>query len=138
MKTLSLPTIVFAVLLAMFMAIASYIQFADAGSYFISPAISASKSQRVTVGPQSNVQILATGTRSYAQITRDTLNAAVYCNANGDRLASTTVTGGVSFKLSTSSGEVYEFGLEKNPYDGAVRCTATASTTIIVFELKRR
>lgn len=112
--------------------------YADAMGQFVLPAIQASKATRVTVGPQSNIQVLASSSRSYARITRDTLNAAVYCNMNGDRHASTTVTGGVSFKLSTSSGETYEIYQEKNPYDGAVRCTATASTTVIVHELKVR
>ena len=138
MKSISLPTIAFAILLALFISIASYGHFADAGSYFTAPALTANKSQRVTVGPQSNIQILASTSRTYAMVTRDIGNAVVYCNANGDRFASTTATGGVSFKLSTSTGETYEFGLENNPYDGAVRCTATASTTLIVFELKRK
>lgn len=137
-KSSSLITFIVGLIAMALIAIGIQIQSADAGGYIVSPALSASKAQRVTVGPQTNVQVLASTSRSYAQITRDTLNAAVYCNANGDRYASTTATGGLSFKLSTSTGEVYEFGLEKNPYDGAVRCTATASTTIIVYELKRR
>ncbi len=111
--------------------------FADAGGYFTAPAISATKASIITVGPDTNIQISASSSRAYMLIQRETPIASVYCNANGDRIASTTVAGGVSFKLSTSTGESYEFELDRNGYDGAVRCTATASTSITVFELKR-
>lgn len=109
----------------------------DASGYYTAPAVTATTASIVTVGPQTDVQISATSSRSYLLVERDNGVAAVYCNANGDRSASTTVTGGVSFKLSTSTGESYEIELDKNGYDGALRCTATASTTLIVFELKR-
>ena len=109
--------------------------FATANGPFTMPNIVANKSEAVTVGPDTNVQILASTSRSYALITRDSVEAAVYCNANGDTQASTTAA---SFKLSTSTGETYEIHVEKNPYDGAVRCYASASTTLLVYELKRK
>ena len=109
----------------------------DASGWYTGPALTATTASIITVGPDTNVQISATSSRSYLLVERDNSVAAVYCNANGDAYASTTVTGGVSFKLATTTGEKYEFDLDTNSYDGAVRCTATASTTLIVFELKR-
>lgn len=110
----------------------------QANSTFTLPALTAKTNTIVTVGPDTNVQVLATTSdRAYAYFARENGVAAVYCNANGDQYASTTLPA-VSFKLSTTSGEVYEMYLEKNPYNGAVRCTASASTTIIVSEYKVR
>jgi len=107
------------------------------GTYTLG-AVRAQTAAIVTVGPDTNVQVLASSSRSYALIQRDGSQAAVYCNGNGDAGASTTATGGTSFKLSTSTGESYEYHLEKNPYSGAIRCTATASTSVIVYELRIR
>ena len=87
------------------------------------------------MGPDSNVQVLATTSdRAYAYFATGSGVSAVSCNGNGDQLANSSTA--VTFKLSTTTGHVYEMYLEKNPYNGAVRCTAAASTTIIVSEYK--
>ena len=135
MKTLTLQIsgmIIGALIVAAFTL--SYM--AQANGPFITSAITANQSLIVEVGPDTDVQVLASTSRSYAMLSRDGQGSPVYCNADGDAVASTTLDQ-ASFKLSTSTGETYEFHIEKNPYDGAVRCTATASTSVIVFELKR-
>lgn len=119
---------------AIIVAAFAFSMFAQANSTFTYPNLTANKNTVVTVGPDTNVQILATTSRAYANIAREGLVAAVYCNGNGDQAANASTA--VTFKLSTTTGEVYEYFLEKNPYDGAVRCTASASTTIIVSEIK--
>lgn len=109
---------------------------ANANGIYTIAALTAKKSQQVTVGPDSNIQVLATTTsRSYASIGRDNQIAAVYCTANGDIHASAA---NASFKLATNTVNIHEIHLEKNPYDGAVRCTASASTTLNVYELRVR
>lgn len=131
-KTFSLSlagVIVGAIIVAAF----ALTQFSQANGPFTSPAITASVSTTTVVGPGSP-QIVASSSRSYLHVQRVTAEADVYCNANGDIAASATIA---SFKIGTTTGNSYEFTLEKNPYDGAVRCYASASTTLIVYELKR-
>ena len=118
---------------AIIVAAFALVSFSEANGPFVNSAITANVSTTTSVGPQTNIQILASSSRSYAAITTDNPTIAVYCNANGDIAASATIA---SFKLGTTT-PMYEFSIEKNPYDGAIRCHASASTTLIVYELKR-
>lgn len=120
-----------AIIIALF---ASY-SFTNANGPFVISPLTANVSQQVIIGPSGTVQALATSSRTYALFTRDSSSTAeVYCTANGDASASTSTA---SFRLGTTTSNVYEMHIEKNPYDGAVRCYASASTTINVYELKR-
>lgn len=112
--------------------------FSNANGPFTSPAITANIATSTTVGPDTQVTVAASSSRSYLRIARQNLNAAVICNANGTQIATTTGAGGVAFTLSTTTGESFEFFTEKNPYDGSVVCYASASTTLTVYELKRQ
>lgn len=126
------------VLTVMFVIALSSYSVAGANGPFTSPAITANIATSTTVGPDTQVTVAASSSRSYLRIARQNLNAAVICNANGTQIATTTGAGGVAFTLSTTTGESFEFFTEKNPYDGSVVCYASASTTLTVYELKRQ
>ena len=104
------------------------------GETFIRPALTANTSAMQTIVDNTSTQIVASTSRSYLRVTRDDTRATVYCNMNGDAEASATVA---SFSLSTTTGEVFEMWFGKNPYDGAVHCFVSATSSIIVHELKR-
>lgn len=106
---------------------------ANATGPFVLPAITAATSSAVAVGPDEDIQIVASSSRSYLYIANDTGVGDVYCKADGDKAAALNE----GIKISTSTAQFYEFFIEKNPYDGAVRCMATASTTLVVTEFRR-
>lgn len=84
------------------------------------------------VGPDENVQVVATTSRSYLKITSEGGgNVPVYCKADADKEAVTSE----GIKLATSTSMSHEWAGDKgNLYRGGVRCTATASTTILISE----
>lgn len=94
--------------------------------------LSASISSTDEVGPDENVRVVASSTnRAYLSIQSDgNGNVPVYCEANGDNLA----VSGEGIKLATSSNDMlYEFTSDKgNLFGGSLRCTATASTTLLI------
>ena len=102
------------------------------------PPIVAASSTAVEVGPDENVQVIASSSRrSYLYIASDELiiDIPVYCRADGDKLAA--VNQGI--KLSTTTSMVYEFTEDRgNMYGGAVRCTSAASSTLLVHEYSTR
>lgn len=125
-----------------FFAVAAIISFSfvpassDAFGQYTLPAVTASVSDTIEVGPQADVQIVASSSRSYLYVAREDNVSPVYCNADGDNAA--VIGGATSFILATSTSNYYEMYLDKNPYDGAIRCTAAASTTVVVLEYKTR
>ena len=101
---------------------------------------SAATSSAVTVGPQQNIQIVATtSSRSYLLLTNGSASTtdshAIFCRADYDKAA----VANQGIKLSSTTGMTYEFTADKgNLYVGAVRCTAAASTTLLLHEYKQR
>lgn len=90
-------------------------------------------SNNVEIGPDEDNRLVATTSRrSYLSVTSEgNGNVPVYCEANADA-AATTQEG---IKLATSTSMMYEFTANRgNLYVGSVRCTATASTTVLVVE----
>lgn len=93
----------------------------------------ASVSSTDEVGPQENVRVVATTSRrSYLLLTSEgDGNVPVYCEGDQDKAA----TSGEGVRLSTSTDMSFEFSADKgNLYVGSVRCTATASTTLLIVE----
>lgn len=95
----------------------------------------AASSSAVIVGPQQNIRIVATSSlRNYLYVANDTGVSAVFCKADQDKEA--VLSQGI--KLATSTSNFYEFTSSRgNLYVGAVRCTASASTTLILTEYRR-
>ena len=90
-------------------------------------------SNNIDIGPdEDNRLVSTTSRRSYLLITSEgNGNVPVYCEASAD-VPATTQEG---IKLSTSTSMMYEFTADRgNLYVGSVRCTATASTTVLVTE----
>ncbi len=90
-------------------------------------------SNNVEIGPQEDNRLVATTSRrSYLLITSEgNGNVPVYCEADADVAA----TASEGIKLSTTTSMAYEFTASRgNLYVGSVRCTATASTTVLVTE----
>lgn len=96
------------------------------------PSIVANRDTKVQVGPQQNIRVVATTTnRNFLRLENDTLAADVYCSADGDKIA---VSGeGIKLSSSTPGSPFFEFD-ESLPYDGSVRCTAVASTSVSIVE----
>jgi hypothetical protein len=95
----------------------------------------ANTSSVVTVGPQENVRVVATTSRrSYLRLQAGTGIADAYCEAQAD--APATSGEGIMIGTTTSATyNVYEFTADKgNLYTGSLRCTASASTTLLVTE----
>lgn len=113
------------------------VYFANAGGYYTAPAQSAKQDSVVTVGPDTNVQVAASTSRAYLRIENDDANYDIYCSADGD--APATSGEGIKLASSTNAGgtAIYEISLDVNGYDGAVRCTSLASTSLLIYELKR-
>lgn len=83
------------------------------------------------VGPQENVRIVATSTNRVALTVMSTGSGdvPVYCEAAGDNDA----TSGEGIMLATSTSMIYEWTFDKgNLFGGALSCTATASTTVLI------
>ena len=90
-------------------------------------------SNNVEIGPDEDNRLVATTSkRTYLSIMSEGDGGVpVYCEADADVAA----TAGEGIKLSTSTSMIYEFTANKgNLYVGSVRCTATASTTVLVQE----
>lgn len=90
----------------------------------------AATSSSVVVGPQQNIQIVATSSlRTYLEIMKDLGDVSVYCRGDNDMPA--IVNNGI--KISTSTDNFYVWSEKKgNNYVGGLRCTASASTTVLV------
>ena len=100
------------------------------------PANTARHSDSVSVGPQEDIQVSASSSgRTYLALQYDTTSVGVdvWCNADQDNAA--TVGEGVLIASTTDDGgkHVWSFATG-NPYQGGVRCTASATTTILRTE----
>lgn len=94
--------------------------------------LNSATSSAIQVGPQQNVRVIATSTaRSYLLLQKDdSNNTVIYCRADQDIAAS--VNQGIMLN-ATSTRYEFTYG-SGNRYGGAVRCTAAASTTLLVTE----
>lgn len=114
--------------LALALAFVPYLTNATGG--LVLPANTANLSSNIVVGPQEMIQVAATSSRTYLFLENSTGTADVWCMADGDAPA----TEGTGIRLASSTdltySRNYEWHIEKNYYQGAVRCTASASTTI--------
>lgn len=100
---------------------------------------SAATSSAITVGPQQNIQVVASSSlRTYLYISNEATSSGssnIYCNPNADKPAGL----GTGIKLGTSTTQTYyEFASYRgNLYVGGLRCTSAASTTMTVVEFRR-
>ena len=94
--------------------------------------LSANISSSVEIGPDEDNRVFASSTRRvYASlmVIEAPGISAVYCEANGDAAA----TSGEGILLASTTSRLYEFTSDKgNLFAGSLRCTATASTTVLI------
>jgi len=102
------------------------------GTYNTPESITMKTSGSVTVGPDTNVSVVATTSRRAYLRLENTLDAtaAVYCEANND--ADATSIEGILLGTTTPA---YEFTANRgNLYAGTINCTSVASSTLLVTE----
>lgn len=99
--------------------------------------IGASVSTAIDVGPDQDIQILATSSsRTYVSLmTAGEGGAVVYCEANSDIAA----TSGEGVAIASTTALLYEWTSDKgNLFSGALRCTSTATSTMFVQQFLNR
>ena len=103
---------------------------------------SANTSTGIEVGPQENVRVVATtSARSYLLLQHSGYSIdPIFCEADSDKAATALQgiqLGALAIAGSGTTTTAYEFSGDKgNLYVGSIRCTATASTTLLITEFK--